>query len=194
MDGLIVVDKPQGFTSHDVVARVRRITDERSCGHTGTLDPPATGVLVLCLGRATRLARFMVDLPKEYIAEIVFGVSTDTADSTGTPTRETSNFEIEKAAVFDAMSQFRGEIQQVPPMMSAVHHKGRRLYELAREGIEVERQARTVEIYEIRPVDAESWPDPVVFGSRGRIQVRCSKGTYVRTLCVDLCRALRVEG
>ncbi|HAN86851.1 MAG: tRNA pseudouridine(55) synthase TruB [Bacillota bacterium] len=194
MDGLIVVNKPKGMTSHDVVVQVRRITGERSAGHTGTLDPDATGVLVVCMGRATRLSRFMMDMPKEYDAEIVFGISTDTADASGRVRARNDSFELPKEAVFSAFQRFVGHIEQVPPMVSAVRHKGKRLYELAREGITVEREPRRVTIYGIEPISPLDWPESVTLGSRGSVRVACSKGTYVRTLCEDICKSLRLEG
>ncbi|MEA4882161.1 MAG: tRNA pseudouridine(55) synthase TruB [Clostridia bacterium] len=194
MDGIVAVHKAPGMTSHDVVAMARRITKERSCGHTGTLDPGATGVLVLCFGKSTRLSQFLMDLPKEYVAEMVYGVSTDTGDSEGRITSADSDFAIPLSAVCAAIEGFQGEIEQIPPMVSAVHHEGRRLYELAREGIEVARTPRRVIIHQISPVDVGAWPDPVVPGSRGQIRVRCSKGTYIRTLCQDICKSLGVSG
>ena len=194
MDGLMALYKPAGFTSHDVVARVRRLTRERSVGHTGTLDPEATGVLVLCLGRATRLSRFLMDMPKAYEAEIVFGSATTTGDSHGQVVARMDGFTIPREAVVDALHKFTGEIMQVPPMVSAVHYEGRRLYELAREGITVEREARRVTVYGIVPVDLDAWPEPIVSGSSVRIAVECSKGTYIRTLCEDICASLGVPG
>lgn len=194
MDGLMALYKPAGFTSHDVVARVRRLTRERSVGHTGTLDPEATGVLVLCLGRATRLSRFLMDMPKVYEAEIVFGSATTTGDSHGQVVARMDGFTIPREAVVDALHKFTGEIMQVPPMVSAVHYEGRRLYELAREGITVEREARRVTVYGIVPVDLDAWPEPIVSGSSVRIAVECSKGTYIRTLCEDICASLGVPG
>lgn len=194
MDGVIVVNKPGGMTSHDVVVQVRRITGERSAGHTGTLDPDATGVLVVCMGRATRLSRFMMDMPKEYDAEIVFGTSTDTADASGKVVARNDSFELPKEAVFSAFHRFVGCIEQVPPMVSAVRYRGRRLYELAREGLTVEREPRCVTIYRIEPVSPADWPESVTPGSTGPVRVTCSKGTYIRTLCEDICKSLGLEG
>ncbi|HON41672.1 MAG TPA: tRNA pseudouridine(55) synthase TruB [Bacillota bacterium] len=194
MDGLIAIDKPPGMTSHDVVARVRRIAGQRSAGHTGTLDPDATGLLVVCMGRATRLTRFMEGFPKEYEAEIVFGVSTDTGDDSGRITARSESFSIPLSEFLDTLGRFLGDIRQTPPMISAVHHEGERLYELARRGITVERQPRTVTIFEIEPLSVVSWPSRLEHGARGKLRIRCSRGTYIRTLCEDICRSLGIAG
>jgi tRNA pseudouridine55 synthase len=194
LDGLIAIDKPAGMTSHDVVARVRRITGQRSVGHTGTLDPDATGLLAVCLGSAARLTRFMEDLPKEYEAEIVFGVSTHTGDGSGRITERTEGFAIPLSEFLATLGEFLGDIKQIPPMVSAVHHEGERLYELARRGITVERQPRTVTIFEIEPLRLGSWPPRLEYGARGNVRVRCSRGTYIRTLCEDICHKLGIAG
>lgn len=194
MDGLIGVDKRSGLTSHDVVARVRRITGERTAGHTGTLDPWATGVLVVCMGKATRLSRFLMESPKSYDAEIVFGESTDTGDAHGYVVASDDSFSLSKEQVFAALARFAGDIMQVPPMVSAVHHQGRRLYDIAREGVVVAREARPVTIYEISPVEPDAWPESIRRGSVARIAVTCSKGTYIRTLCEDICASLGIPG
>lgn len=194
MDGLIAINKPAGMTSHDVVARVRRITGQRAVGHTGTLDPDATGLLVVCLGKATRLTRFMEELPKEYEAEIVFGVSTHTGDASGRVTAQSEGFSIPLSEFLAALSEFQGDIEQTPPMVSAVHHEGERLYELARRGITVERRPRTVTIFEIEALSPENWPSRLEFQTRGKVRVRCSRGTYIRTLCEDICRRLGTFG
>jgi tRNA pseudouridine55 synthase len=194
LDGIIIINKPKGMTSHDVVAEVRRITGERSCGHTGTLDPDATGVLVVCMGRATRLSRFMMETPKEYEAAIVFGISTDTGDASGKVVAVSEDVKVPRKRVFEAFQRFVGDIEQIPPMVSAVRHRGRRLYELAREGITVEREPRRVTIYEIEPASLEDWPEVVRLGSQGSMRVVCSKGTYIRTLCEDICASIGIEG
>lgn len=194
MDGLIAIDKPTGMTSHDVVARVRRITGQRAAGHTGTLDPDAAGLLVVCLGRAARLTRFMEEFPKEYEAEIVLGVSTHTGDAGGRVTARSEGFSIPLSTFLAALGEFLGDIRQTPPMVSAVRHEGKRLYELARQGITVERQPRTVTIFEIEPLCLESWPPRLEYGARGNLRVRCSRGTYIRTLCEDICRKLGIAG
>jgi len=194
LDGIIIINKPKGMTSHDVVVEVRRITGERSCGHTGTLDPDATGVLVVCMGRATRLSRFMMETPKEYEAVIVFGISTDTGDASGKVVAVSEDVKVPRERVFEAFQRFVGDIEQIPPMVSAVRHRGRRLYELAREGITVEREPRRVTIYEIEPASLEDWPEVVRLGSQGSMRVVCSKGTYIRTLCEDICASIGIEG
>lgn len=184
VEGFLVVDKEGGPTSHDVVAAVRRITGIRKAGHAGTLDPMATGVVVVALGRATRLIRFLQDLPKEYLATAQLGVATDTLDAEGAVvSREPMDVGFED--VEEVMSRFVGTIMQVPPMVSAVKVGGRRLYELAREGVEVERQARPVEIYRLELLEVTPGPYPEV-----RFRVVCGKGTYVRTLADDIAAAL----
>lgn len=180
--GVAVVDKDAGWTSHDVVAKARGILGTRKVGHSGTLDPSATGVLVLGVGRATKLLRFLQLLPKSYECEIVLGVETSTLDADGevTARHEMSPSPEEVAA---ATGPLTGDILQVPPMVSAVRIDGRRLHELAREGIEVERPARPVTVYRY---DVEPTDDPLVY----RATVECSSGTYVRVLAADLGAAL----
>ncbi|HUC33435.1 MAG TPA: tRNA pseudouridine(55) synthase TruB, partial [Ilumatobacteraceae bacterium] len=179
--GLAVVDKPAGVTSHDVVGMLRRKFGERQVGHAGTLDPDATGVLLVAVGRGTRLVRFLTDLGKTYTGEVVFGSATDTLDDSGGVTATYDMDGLELATVRDAARSLTGPIMQVPPMVSALKVDGRRLHELAREGIEVEREPRPVTVYrfEVEPTD-----DPLVFA----IEVQCSKGTYVRSLADDLGR------
>ncbi|MGE5574395.1 MAG: tRNA pseudouridine(55) synthase TruB [Bacteroidota bacterium] len=190
MDGILVVAKAGGMTSHDVVAHIRRATGIRRVGHAGTLDPDATGVLVVLLGRATRAMQFMLGLPKAYTAEIVLGIVTDTQDASGTVSRvaQPDEVRVSRDRFGKVLSEYTGEILQVPPMVSAVHHEGRRLYELARKGIEVERAPRRVTIFEI---NVESWPDePLVVGSRVAVSVVCSSGTYIRQLAADIGESL----
>ncbi|MFM2182538.1 MAG: tRNA pseudouridine synthase [Actinomycetota bacterium] len=180
--GVAVVDKPAGVTSHDVVGMLRRRVGERQVGHAGTLDPDATGVLLVAVGRATRLVRFLTDLGKTYTGEIVFGASTSTLDSSGvvTATFEMSGLSI--GAVRAAVAEHLvGDILQVPPMVSALKVGGRRLHEMAREGIEIDRQPRPVTV---RRFDVEPTGDPMVM----RVEVECSKGTYIRSLADDLGR------
>jgi tRNA pseudouridine55 synthase len=179
--GLAVVDKPAGVTSHDVVGQLRRRFAERQVGHAGTLDPDATGVLLVGVGRATRLLRFLTDLGKTYTAEVVFGTTTDTLDASGTVTGtfDMSGLTLDRVRL--AAAQLTGDILQVPPMVSALRVDGRRLHELAREGIEVERAPRPVTV---RRFDVQPTADPLVV----RVEVECSKGTYVRTLADDLGR------
>jgi len=183
VNGLVVVDKEAGWTSHDVVARCRRIFGQKRVGHAGTLDPDATGVLLVGLGRTTRLMRFLTALPKTYEAEVVLGTATSTLDASGETTGTWDMEGVSLAEVREAAAGLTGEIEQVPPMVSALKVGGRRLHALAREGIEVERAARpvTVHRYDVRP-----GLTPGVF----RIEVVCSSGTYVRVLAADLGTAL----
>ena len=183
IDGLVVVDKPGGCTSHDVVGRCRRIFGQRKVGHGGTLDPDATGVLLVGLGRATRLLRFLAPLPKSYVAEVVLGAATSTLDDSG---EVLATWDMSGVGLHDvraASAAFVGDIHQIPPMVSAVSIGGRRLHELARAGIEVERAARPVTVHRI---EVDEGSEPGVF----RIEVDCSSGTYVRTLAADLGTAL----
>jgi tRNA pseudouridine55 synthase len=199
MDGVLVIDKPSGMTSHDVVARVRHILHERRVGHTGTLDPFATGVLIILLGKATRLAQFLGNADKQYEAIIRLGYSTDTGDRTGNPipgpaADESSPGNWTEEEIEAALRSFRGEIDQVPPMYSAKKVEGRKLYELARRGETVERQPIHVCIYEfaaIRPEDQlikDNLDGTFDFHAR----VSCSSGTYVRTLAEDFGKRLYV--
>ena len=183
--GLAVVDKPAGITSHDVVGMLRKRFDERQVGHAGTLDPDATGVLLVGVGKATRLLRFLTALGKTYTADVVLGTSTSTLDSSGevTATFDMSAVTVEMARA--AATQLTGPIMQVPPMVSALHVDGKRLHQLAREGIEVERQPRPVTVHSFRVLGAID-DDPSVL----RIEVRCSAGTYIRSLADDLGRLL----
>jgi tRNA pseudouridine55 synthase len=181
--GLVVVDKEAGWTSHDVVARCRRIFGQRRVGHAGTLDPDATGVLLVGLGRATRLLRFLTPLPKTYTGEIVLGSATTTLDAAGETTGTWAMDGITLEEVQAAARGLTGDILQVPPMVSAVKVQGRRLHQLARQGIEVERAARPVTV---RRFDVGSGSGP----GRFAFEVECSSGTYVRSLADDLGRAL----
>ncbi len=172
--GLVVVDKEAGWTSHDVVARCRRIFGQRRVGHAGTLDPDATGVLLVGLGRATRLMRFLTALPKTYVAEIVLGTNTSTLDASGDIVGKWDMYGVTLAQVQEAAAALTGTIEQIPPMVSAVKIGGRRLHELARQGIEVDRPARRVQVSRF---DVEAIPErPGVF----RAEVECSSGTYIR--------------
>lgn len=184
VDGVAVIDKPGGWTSHDVVAKARRVLAVRKVGHSGTLDPGATGVLVLGVGRATRLLRFVTALAKTYEAEIVLGVETDSLDASGSVTARHRMDAVADSDVRAAAAALTGEILQVPPMVSAVKVGGRRLHELARAGVEVERPPRPVTVHRF---DVEAVADrPGVW----RAVVECSSGTYVRVLAADLGRAL----
>lgn len=179
MNGVIVLDKPAGFTSFDAVAVMRGLSKEKKIGHTGTLDPMATGVLPLLLGRAAKAADLLPDTEKEYLAEFVLGKRFDTGDVTGSLV-STDDTPVSRERLEAAMEGFRGEIMQVPPMYSAVSVNGQRLYKLARQGIEVERQARKIWIYTLELVSY----DPET--RRGSLRVACSKGTYIRTLIEDI--------
>jgi len=183
IDGLAVVDKPPGCTSHDVVGRCRRIFGQRKIGHGGTLDPDATGVLLVGLGRATRLLRYLSALPKSYEAEVVLGAATSTLDDSGEILATYDMSSVTLGDVEAAAAAFVGEIDQIPPMVSAVQIGGRRLHELARAGIEVDRPARKVTVFRY---DVAPGSGPGVF----RIAVDCSSGTYVRTLAADVGTAL----
>ena len=181
MNGIIVIDKPAGWTSHDVVGKLRGILRERRIGHSGTLDPMATGVLPVFVGRATRAVEFCEADEKEYVAEMRFGLQTDTQDTTGTVLAQCTA-QVTKEQLEEVLAGFRGCISQIPPMYSAIKVQGRKLYELARRGMEVERPPRQVEIRRLEVLDAQ--PDGC------RVRVVCSKGTYIRTLCGDIGAAL----
>ncbi len=187
LTGIINVLKPPGPTSHDVVARLRRVLRFRKLGHGGTLDPGACGVLPILAGRATKLMPFVLDHVKEYRAEMTLGISTDTQDAAGATTHVDMGFSFEPSILEVIIPEFVGAIEQVPPMASALRVGGKRLYDLARAGETVEREARTVRIHEIRV--RAVWPDDaaaLVGGTRVLMDVRCSKGTYIRTLCHDI--------
>src|SRR5581483_1904093 len=174
LDGFLVVDKPAGLTSHDVVARVRRAVGGGKVGHAGTLDPFATGVLVVCLGAATRLAEWATAADKRYEAEVTLGVETDTYDLTGTVVETRSVAGLDRAAIEQALTHFVGDVEQRPPPFSAIQVGGRRVYELARRGEAVELAPRRVTIHRL---DIVGWEPP-----RLTLDVTCSKGTYVRSL------------
>ncbi len=187
MNGVIILDKPEGFTSFDAVAVMRKIAHEKKIGHTGTLDPMATGVLPILLGKGTKCSDLLPDTDKEYIASFKLGVKSDTLDSTGKILEE--HYEkISLETIQNALVAFRGEIEQIPPMYSAVQVGGVRLYDLARKGIEVERKSRKVNISLLRldKFDETS--------GEGELTVRCSKGTYIRTLIDDIARSLSLCG
>ncbi len=177
--GVILVNKHKGVTSHDIVFKIRRLFGTKKVGHTGTLDPLATGVLPVLVGRAAKAAEYLLSENKKYIAELKLGVTTDTEDITGTILSKTDTLPT-KSEFFDACRQFVGEIQQVPPMYSALKVNGEKLVDLARRGIEIEREARKITVYSLEP--------EVINEAEGlyRISVACSKGTYIRTLCKDI--------
>jgi tRNA pseudouridine55 synthase len=185
MDGVLVCDKPAGMTSHDVVAKVRRLAHQRRVGHGGTLDPPATGVLVVALGRATRLLPFLPMEPKRYLAGIAFGAETDTLDASGVTTGTAPVDGIDEAVVARGLERFLGPQQQVPPMVSAVKLDGERLYLKARRGETVERAPRPVIIHALELCGFQPGSPPLA-----TVAVTCSGGTYVRVLAADLGREL----
>jgi tRNA pseudouridine55 synthase len=190
MDGILVVDKPAGLTSHDVVARARRILKTKRIGHTGTLDPFATGVLVLLIGKATRLAQFLDKDPKEYVATVGLGFETDTGDLTGSPrSKVQSPKSVTLVEIETVLAKFRGELLQTPPMYSAKKVDGKKLYELARRGIELEREPVRISIYELDLLEEN---DSKEDGHTFVIRVSCSAGTYIRTLAQDIGRKLGV--
>lgn len=177
INGVINVYKERGYTSHDVVARLRGILKQKKIGHTGTLDPEAEGVLPVCLGNGTKLCDMLTEKRKEYIAEFLFGITTDTQDMTGKE-RSRQAVNITEKEAEEVILSFTGEYEQLPPMYSACKVNGKRLYELAREGKEVERKTRQVRIYELEILSMQL---PEV-----KVRVLCSKGTYIRTLCHDI--------
>ncbi len=183
-DGLVVVDKSAGWTSHDVVAKLRGVYGQKRVGHAGTLDPDATGVLLVGLGRVTRLLRYLQEAGKEYRGRVVFGVATDTLDAAGS-VLERAEMTFTRADLERAAAAFVGDIEQVPPMVSALKVGGRRLYEMARAGEEIERAARPVHIGELAVEEFEPGAYP-----EATIRVACSTGTYIRTLAADLGSAL----
>ena len=184
-NGILVIDKSAGWTSQDVAAKLRGVFHERRVGHGGTLDPMATGVLPVFIGRATRAAEFLESAEKEYVAGLRLGVVTDTQDTSGT-VLETNSVCVTHAQLEAALRQFLGPIEQIPPMYSAIKINGQKLYELARRGQEVARRPRSITIHALELLEGE--------GADWTVRVRCSKGTYVRTLCHDLGRALGCGG
>jgi tRNA pseudouridine55 synthase len=184
IDGLVVLDKPAGFTSHDAVAKLRKIYGQRRVGHAGTLDPDATGVLLVGLGRATRLLRFLTAQAKEYRATVVFGIATDTLDASGEVVDQ-QPMPVTRPDVERALPQFVGDIEQLPPMVSAVKIGGRRLHELARQGVDVDRAPRAVHVERFELEDFETGPYP-----EATFLVECGSGTFIRTLAYDLGTAL----
>ena len=178
MNGVLIINKPRGWTSHDVVNKCRRILQEKQIGHTGTLDPLATGVLVLCIGKATKIVRYLEADEKEYTAELTLGSTTDTQDADGRVLETRGYAPPSIGHVRDVLNGFLGSIQQRPPAYSALKVNGVPSYRLARQGILQKLEMRPVTIHEIRLLD---YTDPII-----RFDVRCSKGTYVRTLCADM--------
>lgn len=188
MDGIIIINKPIGFTSQDVVSKTKKILNEKKAGHTGTLDPLATGVLPVLLGNSTKLSKYLIEHDKTYIARIKFGEKKDTGDSEGN-TIETSNVNIEnKKDILKVLESFIGKQTQIPPIYSAIKVNGKKLYEYAREGIEVEIPSREIEIYKLNLLNFDKENQEV------EIEVSCSKGTYIRTLCEDIAKNLGTVG
>ena len=185
MNGIVIVDKPQGWTSQDVVSKLRGVFKTRRIGHGGTLDPLATGVLPVFVGRATRGVEFFEHAEKTYEAVLHLGLSTDTEDITGTVLAEKS-VSVNEETFLAVLDRFRGEIQQIPPMYSAIKINGQKLYDLARKGKEVERQSRSVTIHRLECLSFD--------GTFAKLLVHCSKGTYIRTLCKDIGEALGCGG
>ncbi len=183
--GIINVYKEKGFTSHDVVAKLRGIVGQKKIGHTGTLDPDATGVLPVCLGKATKLCDLLTDKNKTYEAVLLLGKTTDTQDITGEVLEEKSTEALTEEKVREAIEGFIGDYEQIPPMYSALKVNGKKLYELAREGKVIERKARPVKILDIQILEIDL---PKV-----RMEVSCSKGTYIRTLCHDIGEKARMR-
>ena len=186
MNGILLIDKPSGWTSSDVVAKLRGVLHEKRIGHAGTLDPMATGLLVLFVGRATRACSFAEADDKEYHAGLRLGLTTDTQDVTGRTLRESDASFITEETLREALAGFEGEIGQIPPMYSAIKQNGKKLYEIARRGGEVERKTRPITVYRLALTgrDGEDW----------LLDIECSKGTYVRTLCHDIGESLGCGG
>ena len=185
MNGIVIIDKPAGWTSQDVVSKLRGVLRTRRIGHGGTLDPMATGVLPVFVGRATRGVEFFEHAEKTYEATLRLGLTTDTEDISGTVLEE-KEVSISEADFLGVLPQFRGKIQQIPPMYSALKVNGQKLYDLARKGKEVERQPREIEIFKLECLEFN--------GKEARLRVACSKGTYIRTLCKDIGQALGCGG
>jgi tRNA pseudouridine55 synthase len=184
MDLIISLNKPKDITSQDAVTKVKKILKVKKAGHTGTLDPMATGLLLICINKATRLASYFLNLDKEYRAVMKLGESTDTQDAYGKVISKTDFIEIDKYIIEETLKSFKGNILQQPPMFSALKHEGEPLYKLARKGIEIERQSREVNIYDIELLNINM---PYV-----TFRAVCSKGTYIRTLCDDIGKKLGV--
>ncbi|MCC6442355.1 MAG: tRNA pseudouridine(55) synthase TruB [Armatimonadetes bacterium] len=186
-DGVLNLDKPKGITSHDAVVRVRRTLGVKKAGHAGTLDPMATGVLPVCIGAATRIVEYLSGSDKSYRAQALFGLTTDTQDAEGRPLLRRDASPLTAEAVLSVLPEFRGDLLQIPPMASALKHEGRRLYELARAGVEVDRPPRPVRIACLEMIAFSPGEEPsAVF------EITCSKGTYIRTLVADIGERLEV--
>lgn len=178
MNGILNINKPSGETSFSVVSLVKKLSKQRHIGHAGILDSPATGVLPVCIGQATRVIEYLLEVSKVYVAQIELGVVTDTYDASGRVIQRNNYSNVSREQLELALTSFRGSIQQIPPMYSAIRYQGKRLYQLAQEGIEVQRRARTIYIYRLELLD---WQPPLF-----TLEVECSKGTYIRSLAYDL--------
>lgn len=186
MNGIINVFKSRGMTSHDVVAIMRKTLGIKKIGHTGTLDPNATGVLPICIGKGTRISEYLLNVDKEYIGELSLGIATDTQDSDG-KIIEHSLKTVDKDEIYSAFNEFLGHIKQIPPMYSAVRHNGKKLYEFAREGKIVDRKSRDAFIYNLKIID-------IIDNKKILFYAKCSRGTYIRTLCNDIGELLGTYG
>lgn len=186
MNGIINFNKPKGMTSHDAVYYFRRLLKTKKVGHTGTLDPDATGVLPICIGKGTRVSEYLLNADKEYVGCLTLGSETDTQDSSG-KVIFSSSLIVSEEDIVNSFNKFKGKSSQIPPMYSAVRHNGKRLYELAREGKVVERKPRDINIYELNILGIED-------NKNIRFYTKCSRGTYIRTLCNDIGRDLETYG
>lgn len=186
MIGILNILKPTGMTSHDVVSAIRKILNIKKIGHAGTLDPNVAGVLVICVGKATKFSEYLMSGDKEYICELIFGQSTDTQDSYGLVINESDKVSVSIDELNKALKEFTGEIIQIPPAYSAVKLNGKKLYEYARQNIQVEKQGRTIKINDIKLLK--------FYGESALLKVKCSKGTYMRTLCNDIGNRLGTYG
>lgn len=186
MNGIINFHKPKGMTSHDAVYYFRRLLKIKKVGHTGTLDPDATGVLPICIGKGTRVSEYLLNADKEYIGCLTLGSETDTQDSSGNVILS-SDLSVSEEDIINSFEKFKGKSSQIPPMYSAVRHNGKKLYELAREGKVVERKPRDINIYELKILEIED-------NSKIIFYTKCSRGTYIRTLCNDIGRDLKTYG
>jgi tRNA pseudouridine55 synthase len=186
VDGIINVLKPPGMTSHDVIYRIRRLTGIKRCGHTGTLDPGAAGILPVCVGSATRVSEYVLDMDKSYRAELTLGTSTDTEDASGTVIEQKEIPELGRDSVRQVLQQFMGRTSQIPPMYSALRKGGVKLYELARRGETVEREPRQITVYRLELLR--------IINNKILFEADCSRGTYIRTLCADIASQLGTCG
>lgn len=186
MDGIIIINKQIGYTSRQVVSKVKKELNEKKVGHTGTLDPMATGVLPILLGKGTKLSKYLIEHDKKYIATIFLGVKKDTGDQEGTTIEERVVPDLDESVVENALKSFLGNQKQIPPMYSAIKINGKKLYEYARQGIEVERKERDITIYEIKLLS--------FLENEIKFEVSCSKGTYIRVLCEDIAEKLGTVG